>query len=74
MAARSLSGHARANPQAEVRIATLLALFRGRGLPVVHVMDDGQPDCAETALCVTLSLLGADFAQLDTTDRVAARI
>jgi nicotinamidase-related amidase len=62
MATRTRSGRDRANPQAEAHIAGLLALFRARGLPVVHVHHDepgspvafGQPggavmDCARPA-------------------------
>ncbi len=37
MAARTRAGRDRANPDAEARIAGLLALFRARGLPIVHV-------------------------------------
>lgn len=43
MAVRTASGRARANPDAETQVADLLALFRGRGLPVVHVHHD-DPD------------------------------
>ncbi len=44
MAARTRAGRARANPQAEAHTATLLALFRQRGLPVIHVFhDDPNP-------------------------------
>lgn len=44
MAARTAAGRPRANPQAEAHVAELLALFRGRGLPVVHVFhDDADP-------------------------------
>ncbi|MCX8507964.1 MAG: cysteine hydrolase family protein [Rhodobacteraceae bacterium] len=45
MAARTRAGRDRANPDAEARIADLLALFRGRGLPVVHVLhhEPGTP-------------------------------
>lgn len=59
MATRTRAGRDRANPDAEAEIAALAALFRGRGLPVVHVHHDepgtavafGQPggavmDCA----------------------------
>lgn len=35
--ARRDAGHAWANPQADARIATLLAAFRHQGLPVIHV-------------------------------------
>lgn len=45
MAVRTRSGRPRANPQAEARVADLLALFRDRGLPVVHVFHD-DPDPA----------------------------
>ena len=34
---RTRSGRERANPDAEARIAELLALFRQRGMPVIHV-------------------------------------
>ncbi|MCF1707374.1 cysteine hydrolase [Tabrizicola sp. J26] len=37
MAHRTTAGRERANPQAEDRVAELLALFRERGLPVIHV-------------------------------------
>jgi nicotinamidase-related amidase len=37
MADRTEAGRDRANPQAEAHIADLLALFRARGLPVIHV-------------------------------------
>ncbi|AWD21294.1 cysteine hydrolase family protein [Fuscovulum blasticum] len=43
MAARTRAGRPRANPQAEEHVAALLALFRARGLPVVHVHHD-DPD------------------------------
>ncbi|MGA0540020.1 isochorismatase family protein [Neotabrizicola sp. VNH66] len=43
MAQRSRAGRERANPQAEAHTAGLLALFRSRGLPVVHVHHD-DPD------------------------------
>lgn len=59
MAIRTRAGRDRANPDAETHVAALLALFRARGLPVVHVHHDepgspvalGQPggavmDCA----------------------------
>jgi nicotinamidase-related amidase len=45
MATRTAQGRPRANPQAEDRVADLLALFRARGLPVVHVHHD-DPDPA----------------------------
>ncbi len=45
MAHRTATGRPRANPQAEEQTAHLLALFRGRGLPVVHVHHD-DPDPA----------------------------
>lgn len=45
MADRIASGRPRANPDAEDRVADLLALFRGRDLPVLHVHhDDADPD------------------------------
>ncbi|HQY43575.1 MAG TPA: cysteine hydrolase family protein [Paracoccaceae bacterium] len=40
MAIRTRAGRDRANPEAETHIAALLALFRARGLPVVHVHHD----------------------------------
>jgi nicotinamidase-related amidase len=40
MAARTLAGRDRANPDAEGHIASLIALFRARGLPVIHVHHD----------------------------------
>lgn len=44
MADRIASGRPRANPDAEDKVAALLALFRARGLPVVHVHhDDADP-------------------------------
>lgn len=44
MAERIASGRPLANPDAEARVAGLLAQFRGRGLPVVHVHhDDADP-------------------------------
>jgi nicotinamidase-related amidase len=45
MAERTRAGRERANPQAEAHVASLLALFRARGLPVVHVLHD-DPDAA----------------------------
>ena len=45
MAVRTRSGRPRANPQAEAQVASLLALFRDRGLPVIHVHHD-DPDPA----------------------------
>jgi nicotinamidase-related amidase len=45
MAARTRAGRQRANPQAESHVAALLALFRTRDLPVVHVLHD-DPDPA----------------------------
>lgn len=41
-AARRAAGHAWANPQAEARIADLLAAFRAAGLPVIHVHHHGS--------------------------------
>lgn len=43
MAHRTAQGRPRANPQAETQVASLLALFRAKGLPVVHVFHD-DPD------------------------------
>lgn len=43
MAERSAAGRPRANPQAEAHCAALLAEFRARGLPVLHVLHD-DPD------------------------------
>lgn len=40
MARRTAAGRDRANPEAEGHIADLLALFRARGLPVIHVHHD----------------------------------
>lgn len=40
MEARTRAGRDRVNPGAEARIAEMLALFRARGLPVVHVHHD----------------------------------
>lgn len=40
MALRTARGVDRANPEAEERVAELLALFRARGLPVIHVHHD----------------------------------
>jgi nicotinamidase-related amidase len=37
MAMRTARGQDRVNPQAEAHVASLLALFRARGLPVIHV-------------------------------------
>lgn len=45
MAHRTAQGRPRANPQAESHVANLLALFRAKGLPVVHVLHD-DPDPA----------------------------
>lgn len=45
MAHRTASGRPRANPEAETHVASLLALFRAKGLPVVHVLHD-DPDPA----------------------------
>lgn len=45
MAHRTAQGRPRANPQAETHVASLLALFRAKGLPVVHVLHD-DPDPA----------------------------
>ncbi len=39
-ARRTVAGLARSNPEAEGVVADLLALFRARGWPVVHVMHD----------------------------------
>lgn len=45
MANVTAAGRPRANPQAEDRVADLLAGFRAAGLPVVHVMhDDPRPE------------------------------
>ena len=38
MADRTASGRPRCNPDAETHVASLLALFRGKGLPVFHVL------------------------------------
>ena len=38
MADRTASGRPRCNPDAETHVASLLALFRVKGLPVFHVM------------------------------------
>ncbi len=44
MAERTAAGRPRANPHAEAHVAALAALFRVRGLPVVHVHhDDADP-------------------------------
>lgn len=40
MADRLAAGRPHANPAAEAHVAALMALFRGRGLPVVHVLHD----------------------------------
>lgn len=41
---RTLAGLPRSNPGAEAQVAALLALFRGRSLPVIHVHhDDPRP-------------------------------
>ncbi len=40
MARRTEAGRDRANPDAERHIADLLALFRSRALPVIHVHHD----------------------------------
>jgi nicotinamidase-related amidase len=40
MAERIASGRQQANPDAESNIASLLALFRHNGLPVIHVLHD----------------------------------
>ncbi len=40
MTHRTERGRDRANPGAEARVADLLALFRARGLPVIHVHHD----------------------------------
>lgn len=45
MAERIRAGREQVNPQAEENTAALLALFRARGLPVIHVFhDDAHPD------------------------------
>jgi nicotinamidase-related amidase len=45
MADRMRAGREQANPRAEENTAALLALFRARGLPVIHVFhDDAHPD------------------------------
>lgn len=45
MAERTRSGRPRANTEAEKHTASLLALFRNRTLPVIHVFhDDPEPD------------------------------
>lgn len=45
VASRTASGRERVNPDAEQKTADLLALFRARGLPVIHVHHDepGSP-------------------------------
>ncbi len=44
MATRTASGRPRANPDAEAHVADLIALFRDRALPVIHVHhDDPSP-------------------------------
>lgn len=40
VASRTAAGRERVNPEAEERTAELLALFRARGLPVIHVHHD----------------------------------
>lgn len=75
MATRTRSGRDRANPGAEAHIADLLALFRARGLPVVHVHHDepGSPvafglpggavmDCARPAPGETVFVKSASSA------------
>lgn len=42
MTFRTQSGRERANPDAEIHVAALLALFRAQGRPVIHVHHD-QP-------------------------------
>lgn len=42
MAERTRAGRPRANPQAEDHTIALLALFRARKLPVIHVMHDDR--------------------------------
>lgn len=75
MAHRTLAGRERVNVDAETHVADLLALFRARGLPVIHVHHDqpgtpvalGQPggevmDCARAVsdeLVLTKSLSSA---------------
>ncbi len=48
MAHRTERGRERANPDAETHVTDLLALFRARGLPVIHVHHDepGTPVAA----------------------------
>lgn len=47
MADRIAAGRPRCNPQAEDHVASLLALFRAKGLPVFHVWHrDANPDHA----------------------------
>ena len=65
MASRTASGRPRANPEAEHHVAALLALFRARGLLVVHVHHDdpnpaspfrrGQPEGAPMPCALPVS-------------------